>query len=92
MRGGFASFGAAAIILKMPVPAGFRRGEEEIQLCSRHAIRDQAKVALFNPIKPEALKTLSHGICGIGLGASGFGSGGGMCASTSKKVFALNQP
>src|SRR5271155_254774 len=89
--GALASLGEVAIILKRPVRSASGTDKKKSisePLCDSRA----AKLALFNPIAPEAASVLSHGICGTGLGASGFGSGGGMPASTLKKVFALNQP
>src|ERR1700728_3477176 len=89
--GGLALFGAAARILKIPARllSGAARKKST---CEPSCDSRRAKLALFNPIAPDAARTLSHGICGIGLGASGFGSAGGIRDSTVKKVFALNQP
>ena len=41
--------------------------------CAPSCDSRQLKLALFKPIRPDASKILSHGICGMGLGASGFG-------------------
>ena len=90
-NGAPASFEAVAIILK--IPARSASGTDRLMsTCEPSCDSRAAKLALFKPMTPEAASTLSHGNCGTAAGASGFGSGGGMLASTLKKVFALNQP